>query len=283
MSNRYWLLGLAIGGWLAVGAALPGEGVTQTPERERVAGGGPPNEEKSGGQTNDRQHPSREFAIPFRVVEDPTDALRAQEREAKADQREADDLDAQQRAAVAAERGAVAAEGQEKAAWAQSVFGLVSVILVFCALRQTNRSLKIARDANQLTREQMIASQRAWVEIENAYVKPATGFNPAGFTIAIQIDIKNVGLTPALSVGVAFELFLLSERLADSPEHVVDERLLSAAAGRAKINSCALHDAVGLVIFPQREAKKSQETTIEADKINPTTVRLTANELSVGI
>ncbi|MER9259010.1 hypothetical protein [Mesorhizobium sp. M0619] len=147
-------------------------------------------------------------AFPVKIIENPVDAAHATEREAISDRHDAEDLDAQVRAADAAERGARASERQVLPTYAQAVFGLLGMGLLFYTLilnsRATNAAVeasKAAAAANKIAQDHFVADQRPWIAIgaPSVSIYSDDGTWPV---IAVQIETQNLGRSPALSVEI---------------------------------------------------------------------------------
>jgi hypothetical protein len=73
------------------------------------------------------------------------------------------DLCAQWRAAVAAEKAAEATHWGNLIAGLGTTLSFISILLVFFALRQTERSLRAAHTANEQAAAQFLAENRPWM------------------------------------------------------------------------------------------------------------------------
>ena len=111
---------------------------------------------------------------------------------------DAADLCAQWRAALAAEKSANFTWWGNLIGGAAALFSAASVILVIFALRQTEKSLKAARDANSIAREIGEAQTRAHVHIDSAKV----GF--LGNLLSLDVVYKNTGQSPAHEINGKF-------------------------------------------------------------------------------
>jgi hypothetical protein len=83
------------------------------------------------------------------------------------------------------------------------------------AIEATNRfanaaqqSADAAREANQISRDNLTADRRAWLGIiDEIKVIPPTVFKEDGATIRIEFTVKNFGRTPAVNVWMEAESF----------------------------------------------------------------------------
>jgi hypothetical protein len=115
---------IAAGECLAVALALPLS--AQAPDGSGSAQPSSTVQGQGEGQANRGQQDAGRFSVPVRIIEDPIEAERAEQRAERAEKREADDLITQQRSAAAAERGADAAESQKAATWLQTSLAAVA-------------------------------------------------------------------------------------------------------------------------------------------------------------
>ncbi|MBY0520989.1 MAG: hypothetical protein K2P79_11255, partial [Sphingomonas sp.] len=125
------------------------------------------------------------------------------------------DLCAQWRAAIAAEKAADSAWFANWIGGASAILTFASVVLVIAALRQTERSLSQARDANQIARESAENIGRAWICFSNiqsiAYAREHTGIRDGILFTPVWI---NSGPTPAFRLGIV-PIYAIGPR--DSP------------------------------------------------------------------
>lgn len=108
------------------------------------------------------------------------------------------DLCAQWRAAIAAEKAANASHQSNLIGGLGGLLSFISIVLVFIALRQTERSLKEARAANQIAQASANRQLRAYLMTEDHQIQ---GFWRAGPTTMI-LKLYNRGQTPAYDVRV---------------------------------------------------------------------------------
>jgi len=85
--------------------------------------------------------------------------------------------------------------------------------------RNMKSTVQTARDANTISRENMIFERRAWLSISDVKLKHPTTITEKAMTFAVSVTVKNYGQTPALNVEVRFESYFLvpnSEKFADA-------------------------------------------------------------------
>jgi len=115
--------------------------------------------------------------------------------------------------------------GDSLAQWIMAAFGLigtsVSVLAVYllkATLKanqdSTNAAIEmagLAREANKLTRDSMVADKRAWLMLEDISLQPGTIIQENGAVIVTKTTIRNIGHTPALNVWLDMEVHFLRE------------------------------------------------------------------------
>jgi hypothetical protein len=164
------------------------------------------------GQANRGQQDAGRFSVPVRIIEDPIEAERAEQRAERAEKREADDLITQQRSAAAAERGADAAESQKAATWLQTSLAAVGTAALLYTLWLTRRSVEAANRAARaaevsvkLARETAVAQLRAYVF--TGVVQGALPPDPIG-PFSVKVELRNSGPTPAYNVRPWLVVFI---------------------------------------------------------------------------
>lgn len=115
------------------------------------------------------------------------------------------DLCAQWRAAVAAEKAAnIGYWGN----WIGALGGLLSfasVVLVIFALRQTERSLESAKEANKIAKDIAARQLRAYVSVSKIAVSPFK----AGYLPMFYLELTNNGQTPAKDIMLISQVFFV--------------------------------------------------------------------------
>src|SRR2546428_6226746 len=71
--------------------------------------------------------------------------------------------------------------------------------------RDAKNAIAAAQAANEISRENMNASRRAWLSIEDVKLKHPTRFAEEGIGFAVNVTVKNLGQTPATSVDIQLE------------------------------------------------------------------------------
>jgi hypothetical protein len=178
MSNRYRMLGLALGGWL-----IAATGVADQP-----AGSGEPQQEQPSQPIQEASPPVP--PTPILVIEPVQPVLHEQPCKPGEDNRDSD-LCAQWKAADAT---------ADAALWAMlgAIIGLISVIGIFITVWYTRRAAiaaaeaaKASIDAAECARDQYMLSSRIWV------LWNETEANIANGNIIIGLRVTNFGLLPA--------------------------------------------------------------------------------------
>lgn len=186
----------------------------QPPEGAGAAQPCPPVQGQSDGQADRSERPTGRFSVPVRIIENPIEAKRTEEREERAEKREADDLVAQQRAALAAERAA-------GAAWAQAALTFAGTVALIWTLLLTRRSVALARqsaDAAVALADMEAPALFVW-EAEIVEFHRAGEVGPDGaerVTPTARLHFGNYGRTPAVLLGVEGNV-LLTRRLPPEP------------------------------------------------------------------
>lgn len=179
----------------------------QTTECQQGTCTTPSKVEDGGKVASDGQSDKGEFVIPFRLVQTPEDAQRADERENTASEHDAADLEAQQTAAAAAERGAAASEWQVWLGAAGAIGLLLSLIFtaagLFYAARGNKNTIR-AIDQEQANAKQAI---RAYVIPGISSVKNVV----LGGKPIFDINVQNTGQTPAKAFRMTFRVGFISE------------------------------------------------------------------------
>lgn len=114
------------------------------------------------------------------------------------------DLCAQWRAAIAAEKAVNSAWWGNVIGGVGAALSIISLAFVLVALKQTEKSLAAAREANLIARE----SDRPWLKIE---VSPTLRYDDGGGTgtqpqIEHTVTATNIGGSPALDVSVSYSI-----------------------------------------------------------------------------
>lgn len=268
MSSRYRLLDRAVGGWLALVIALVCSSTAHSQDSPRVSEKAPTVEEQGHNETTQAKPHTSEFSIPVRLIENPSEADRAKEREARSDQHEADDLDAQQRAAAAGERSATASERQIIIAWWQLGLAVVGSIALFYTLWLTREMAKNAAEANRISRESIVSSQRAWLSIDRVRLRHPTRISDDGAVIVIEVIIKNVGQTPATSVWTLFEVIVPGDIYHSETPGIIDKNALMSILEKLHLRTHELPPEMGHIIFPMDTGTHIIRVTINKNRID---------------
>lgn len=142
---------------------------------------------------------------------------------------------------------AYAAPRDTYAQWIMAIFSIVAtgvsvgaVILVRDTLRANTAAVDLAREANNLTREAMIADKRAWIAIEDVVLLHPTCFSEERLNLRVEAVFKNVGSTPARDLSIKIESIHLGEPPDDFSGH--KKRHLNGARN--------LLPGLGITLFP---------------------------------
>jgi hypothetical protein len=206
MSNRYWLLGLAIGGWLAVG--LLGAGVAKgEDERRKGAESGADNSAYEQPPTQDLGAPQFDMlAVPPSWPAHPSWLVK-QEKQQSGDYRpncenpsdhEEADFCQQRRSADAAVRAADEAAYQASV----SLWRLIAIVATFganaIATFAAVRAANAARLQTQITQRQLVMISRPRLRVRNVVVHHTNWRDPLfKQNILGQAYVSNIGDTKA--------------------------------------------------------------------------------------
>tara|TARA_R110002074_G_scaffold45552_2_gene117703 strand:+ start:983 stop:1966 length:984 start_codon:yes stop_codon:yes gene_type:complete len=236
----------AIGRCLVALALLSQIGATQAPlERlEQVPNKSNPTQAKQtqeGGYTSlSATDTINNYWPPFRADENSEEAA------TEATKRDKEDIIAQKVMAAAADR-------MIYIAWLQYFVGVGSLIGLAFTVYYTQKTAKagveaakasidmagIAREANQLTRDAMVADKRAWLKLDEISLQPQTSIQESGALIIVKATIKNIGHTPALNVWFDTEIHFLREGVS-----------FGEAETAFKARQLAFNAPVGHTMFP---------------------------------
>jgi hypothetical protein len=120
---------------------------------------------------------------------------------------DAADLCAQWRAAIAAENAATLSTWSNWIAGVGALLSFLSIVLVIAALRQTERSLRETRAANEIARDTATRQLRAYINFADARIPPG---GPIG-KLCLTVDIHNGGQTPAYDLRAVYRIQLSNE------------------------------------------------------------------------
>jgi hypothetical protein len=100
------------------------------------------------------------------------------------------------------------------------LFGATVALGVFAyrQFRAMMASIAIAKDANELNRENMIASRRAWLSISDVKLRHPTKITEDHITFSITVMVENLGQTPAINVVVRFESYFFGSNSEKFPD-----------------------------------------------------------------
>jgi len=174
-----------------------------------LAGASPPTDQNRQTQTGNQQAPSKPEPLALKYAPysgyDPDPCYKHPDHESA-------DLCAQWRAAIAAEKTTGLTIWANWIAGGSAIFSFISIVLVWLALRQSDASLGLTRDALEHARNVARAELRPWLTFtgfkseefsdgigEGGRVYPGTG-------VQIQIMFTNSGKTPAVRAAVYNEM-----------------------------------------------------------------------------
>ena len=185
MSRSRWGIGLAFAGLIAL--LIWANGFYSG----ALSGTAPPQKQSIASQPADQARPPTALTGDYAAYPD-----KYADECYKAENHDSADLCAQWRAAIAAEKAADAAQWGIRVDGIAAALSFISIVLVFFALRQTERSLREAREANVLAREAHQRELRAYL---NAHDIAVADFLP-GKRPCFQFKPINSGQTPAYDV-----------------------------------------------------------------------------------
>lgn len=232
----------------------------QSPEGSRGTEPSPSIQREGEGQADRGHQPSSRFSVPVRIIEDPEEAERTEQRAQRAEKRETDDLVAQQRAATAAERAAGAAASQNIAAWWQTGIAGVGTAFLLYTLWLTRQSVKLARQSAEAAIESARAavhSERPFVYVSDLemtllQVPPQTDGLERDDLYTVAFMFTNYGRTPAFITEIGYNFSLGIE-----PPPVPDYRIVDGLTVEIVILPGAIYkfDEIG-VLLPVSVAQK---------------------------
>jgi hypothetical protein len=97
------------------------------------------------------------------------------------------------------------------------LFTLALVIATVLLWHATLGLWGAANAANELNRQNMIASRRAWLSISDVKLKHPTTVTEDAITFSVSVTVKNHGQTPALNTAVWFDSYLSVPEAESSP------------------------------------------------------------------
>ena len=152
-----------------------------------LAGAAPPKEQSVGSKTASQVQPTAlstpDYSPYPRYNPDPC---------YQAKHHDTADLCAQWRAAIAAEKAADASHQSNLISAIGAILSFISIALVFFALRQTEKSLKAARDANDIAQDTAKRQLRAYIVVTEAFYDLGS--------CKAYLNLVNMGQTPAHDV-----------------------------------------------------------------------------------
>jgi hypothetical protein len=115
------------------------------------------------------------------------------------------------------------------------------------------KAINVAREGNQISRESLIADQRAWLSIESVRLIHPTCFLESGTELHLEVSGKNFGRTPAQHVWSQFEPLSVN-----GPFRATEARFIAGMRSRIPI---------GGALFPQDTYTDRTHTGIYHDVI----------------
>jgi hypothetical protein len=138
--------------------------------------------------------------------------------------------------------------------------------------RRLRQTVEAAVDANRLNREAYIGGRRAWLSIEDAKLKYPTLITEDGIEFAVDVTVKNLGQTPAMSVWIDVESYYAE----NNPERYADaERRFTAKLRQHPA-------AIGSMLFPNDTLTEGHIWGDDAQKIKHAISTRPSGEQKVG-
>jgi hypothetical protein len=134
-------------------------------------------------------------------------------------------------------------------------------------------------EANRINRENLVSVRRAWLSIEDAKLVHRTAFSEEAFIFRVEITIKNVGQTPALSIWTDFESYFIENNTEKFPD--------AEARFKAKLRSSPAF--MGQILFPNdtivlRQAWEEDRSKIkDAVSLRPTGEKRFGFTIFIGV
>ena len=121
-------------------------------------------------------------------------------------------------------------------------------------------SIAAAEAANVLNKQNIVASRRAWVSIDDVKLRYPTKFSEEEIVFGVNVTVKNHGQTPANSVWIEFE------------SHFIEDPSVSFQDAqkqfKAKLRVCPIF--FGQLLFPNETFTQGQVWADGPDKIKDT-------------
>lgn len=198
MLRGYRLAIIALGLTLA-GAAL---GQEESKDLHPIPIDRPANQGEQTQETPNTNERAAEPVYRVRVMRDEGEAVAAEKQQRIENERANEDLDAQRRMADSADDLVKLTLWQLLIAAAGTALVIWNLVLARSSNEAAVKGADAAATGAEIARQTMIADKRAWIVIRSVRLVGPTSFKPDLIDIVLEVEVENIGATPATSAAV---------------------------------------------------------------------------------
>jgi hypothetical protein len=205
-------------------------------------------EAKPGGreQGNENQAARQSWPSSIEEAEKKSKAECGSAEACRSQQRDYSDLRAQWQAADAAKAQQALALFQTLLAGIGTLIAAIGTGLLIWTLCETRRATKAATEANELSRQALIADHRPWLAVDVDFTEPIT-WDDVGGHFHFIFTIRNTGRTPALYVHIDPNIICFPDTLRSVAVAEAQRRIAEEVRG---------HDrSWGFAVFPEERVE----------------------------